>query len=84
MTDYFKVVLGKGGQGTVYEAFLPGHAEPRQKAVVKKLLCVAIVRRRLGTRIQLRRSSGVNCAAFRDSITITALAKVIACLQRDK
>ncbi len=35
------------------------------------MLCVAIVRRRLGTRIQLRRSFGVNCAAFRDSITIT-------------
>ncbi|KAH8961519.1 hypothetical protein BDL97_05G054800 [Sphagnum fallax] len=37
MTDYFKVVLGKGGQGTVYEASLPGPAEPRQKAAVKKL-----------------------------------------------
>jgi serine/threonine protein kinase len=37
MTDYFKVVLGKGGQGTVYEASLPGPAEPWQKAAVKKL-----------------------------------------------
>jgi hypothetical protein len=31
------VVLGKGGQGIVYEASLPGPAEPRQKAAVKKL-----------------------------------------------
>jgi len=37
MTDYFKVVLGKGGQGTMYEASLAGPAEPRQKAAVKKL-----------------------------------------------
>ncbi len=36
MTDFFKVVLGKGGQGTVYEATLPG-PEPQQKAAVKKL-----------------------------------------------
>jgi serine/threonine protein kinase len=36
MTNFFQVVLGEGGQGTVYEASLPG-PEPRQKAAVKRL-----------------------------------------------
>ncbi|CAK9268503.1 unnamed protein product [Sphagnum jensenii] len=36
MTNSFEVVLGKGGQGTVYEGSLPG-SEPQQKAAVKKL-----------------------------------------------